>query len=269
MTSITAEDLQAFASANGLKVMDHRDAVDWAKNLNRNNGLCPCGKVCPCNDCTCKFYESIGEEPEEPDMVIKNEEIARAVETLEDAKGLLLSIDTTTTMKEAIETIDAAKELVEKDAEAHKCNECEKYMRSYVRKLDFAKSECEKDPLACTLERNDALHRAELMQQTFIGADADLTRMEEEQKAAQTRETDEKTENTETALDVQNNEVEKPYRECVRDTMANIVDEIPSRQVRMCVSTKMCGKTTPKTKEEAMAECLKSQEERENGQNSN
>jgi len=268
MASITAEDLQAFGAANGLKIMDHRDAMDWAKNLNRNNGLCPCGKVCPCNDCTCKFYETIENINEEQDMIIKNDEIAGAVETLEDAKGLLLSIDTTTTMEDAIETIDAAKELVEKDAEAHKCGECEKYMQGYARKLAFLKSECEKDPLACALERNDALHRADLMQQTFIGADADLAKMEEEKNEQQRPETGKTEEKTETALEENETQVIKPFHECVSDSMAELADEIPGRPTRMCVSTKRCGKTTPKTKEEAMAECLKSQEERENGQNS-
>lgn len=72
---VTAEELVAFGTANGLVVHPARDPVQWAADINQNDGMCLCDPVrmCPCPEavsdissatkpenqcCICRFYVS-------------------------------------------------------------------------------------------------------------------------------------------------------------------------------------------------------------------
>ena len=262
-TELTGDDLRAFASANGLVIMSHRNPDRWAEQINKNNGMCPCGKECPCDDCTCKFYETMpsasadgiekNDNEDEGDYVeISNPEIARAIQTLEDVRQKLITMPQDTT-ENASGAIRESEEMVKEDAEKHECGECAKFMEGLARKLRFLKEECEQDSMACVAERDLTVKRIEDMQATFIAVDKAVSESENDEGDSENKQ--QKAEIAYSQLDSTDKQFTSEFRACVSKKMNNdLVGE--EKRTKLCAGTKMCGQRHL-TKEEALSECIK------------
>jgi hypothetical protein len=277
MEGITGDDLRAFADANNLGIMNHRNADDWAKMLNRNGGYCPCNKLCPCELCTCKFFEEKKEEQKEeeekeeekPELIIENEEIAGAIEALEDAKDLISDIGMDTPHEDAIKKLQEAKKIVVDNSTKHECGQCVTAMQGIGRKLDYLVSECKEDTLSCVMEADATIERIEKMQEIFVGVDQDVAKAQREQNE-NTENKGETAEKPTSALEGNVEEMEQKkdgqtYHECVRDTMAYGLDDVDGRNLKMCIATKVCAKTKNVPKEVAVKECEENKLRREKG----
>ena len=62
MEKIDGDTLEMFAMANGLSIMPHRNANEWAEKINKNGGLCPCGKECPLSGAISAYSPPRGKE---------------------------------------------------------------------------------------------------------------------------------------------------------------------------------------------------------------
>lgn len=245
MAEITGEMLIAFGEANNMRIMSHRDPHKWAEKINKNGGKCPCGKECPCDDCTCMFYEKT--TPRRETITVSNIEIASAIETLEKAKDALmgLTIDTEEGQKEAAHVMEETAKMVEKDAAGHACEKCEDYMNGLARRLNFVKDECGKDAMSCAIERDLTILRIEGMQETFIAADELITKAEQE--------TAQDGDSQAGPLDL--NQGPEEFHDCIQRVTTTELVGIHHGD-RMCTASKMCG-TKKIPKEEAISMCAR------------
>jgi hypothetical protein len=262
-TELTGDDLRAFAAANGLDIMSHRNPDRWAEHVNNNNGMCPCGKECPCDDCTCKFFTQSSadaddivkdDNDDEGDyMEISNPEIARAIQTLEDVRQKLIAMPQDTT-ENASGAIKESEEMVKGDAEKHECGECAKYMEGLARKLRFLKEECETDSMSCVVERDLTIKRIEDMQNTFVAVDRAVSNGEiNDNQQDMTQETPK---NIDSPLIPSDSEVIiEPFHDCITRTTLEELQDIDHSD-RICTASKMCSKKKM-SKEDAIAECVK------------
>lgn len=255
-THLSQELLQEHANTHGLRIMDHRNPEKWAEMINRNNGMCPCGKMCPCDECTCKFYEKI--------EMFNVPEIGKAIDALELTKNVIKET-TPNEPDKTIESIDTAIEIVTNDSENHTCGRCADYMNGLKRKLEFLKNECGIDQDSCEMEKAATISRIELMQDTFRAADEEVGKepiKEEKTEEIKIGTLEESLRNAENSLSQgDNNEKEEGYsgfHDCIAKNIHENLEELP-KTGRMCVATKMCGKRKL-TKEEAIAECTENDE---------
>lgn len=242
MAEITGEMLIAFGEANNMRIMSHRDPNKWAEKINKNNGKCPCGKECPCDDCTCMFYEK--SVPGKETIMVNNTEIASAIETLEKAKDALMNIQLDEPEKTA-RAMEEAANMVEKDAIEHKCGQCEDYMMGLARKLNFMRDECGKDTNSCMTERDLTIERIEGMQETFIAADELITKAEQETAR----------DNGSHGENHTDEDIPEAFHDCITRTTKTQLQDLKHGD-RICTASKMCG-TKKLTKEDAVASCVK------------
>lgn len=258
---ITGNMLREYAEANGLEIVNGMDPDIWATRINENNGLCPCGKECPCDDCICTFYsrsektetEEPIEEPEttEKEYVIETEEIAKSIETIEKAKKILINMPTDSA-ENAARAVQEARDLIAEDAENHACTECNNYVRGLQRKLNFLKEECKKDSISCVMERGYTIDRMEEMQETFKVVDETVSKSEED--ITEQQEEPEKAEILATRPEEKKEKSHySGFHDCVRDHYQDKLSDLPRRE-RLCAAAKMCGNDKP-PKEEAIRSC--------------
>lgn len=253
MEEITGEYLREFAINHDLYIMPHRDADEWAKKINENNGMCPCGKECPCGDCTCKFYMQA------PHADVKNDEMRKAVRVLEKTHTKLMNLDIGN-IENARGEINKLREEIVKEAAEHECSICDAHLQGLARKLNFLAEECALDDDSCRSEHMSAITRTEELIETFTGADRILQEQEKQEKSQRTKPG--MTENEETLLDVHGfdeGETEEPkerhpYRECMSVTMKETLDGYPT-PIKFKAATLMCGRNNRMSKEEALAAC--------------
>jgi hypothetical protein len=261
MGEMTGEMLIAYADANGLKIMSHRNPDLWADNLNKNSGKCPCGKECPCDDCTCLFYITDSkpiEAPIEEEMIavdIKLPELAHAVDTLEKVKTGLMEMDNDN-INGIRETISSAVENIREDAKQHKCNGCAEYMEGLARKLNFLKEECAIDGRSCEVESRMTVNRINEMQEIFVAVDKEISEQaggEENNEAETTNDTNqETTKRPDSQLPARGDT--SHFHECITKTTLGQLQEI-DRTKRICTASKMCG-AKKLSKEEAIRQCV-------------
>ena len=279
MEELTGDILIAFGEANGMEILGHRDPNKWADMINRSGGICPCGKECPCDDCTCKFFGPRKEQAAiiEEVTTFTNKELETTVGILEDVKKQLLDIVPDNAKESARITTNAAK-LITEDAEKHNCGLCEGYLNGLGRQLAFLGKECAEDEASCGIARDEAVGRIEMLQEIFTGADEIMAKGMEngpDETPIEVAPIDESiepdTEPTESSPDEpesadsqgDDNGGLSDYQVCVAKTYAEIteVDKGP----KLCIAAKMCGKNTAMSKEDAIAAC----KGREKGANKN
>lgn len=102
--------------------MSHRDPEKWAEKINKNNGLCPCGKECPCDECTCLFYEktmeSEGITKREPDKEQSGlNELKETIVVLDETRNLLTGVSAENENDaDDMEKLSKISEMIEKNA---------------------------------------------------------------------------------------------------------------------------------------------------------
>lgn len=269
MEDLTGDILIAFGEANGMEILGHRDPNKWADMINRNGGICPCGKECPCDDCTCKFY---GQRKEQAAIIeevttFTNKELETTVGILEDVKKQLLDIVPDNAKESARITTNAAK-LITEDAEKHNCGLCEGYLNGLGRQLTFLGKECSEDEASCGIARDEAVGRIEMLQEIFTGADGILANGMErgpDETPIEVAPIDDQSEQDTGPNDIPLAGPEKAtsqgddsdglndFNTCVAKTYAEVteVDKGP----KLCVAAKMCKKDSPLSKEDAIAAC--------------
>jgi hypothetical protein len=259
---LTGDMLIAFGEENGLTIMSHRDPDKWAEMINERGGICPCGKECPCDNCECKFYEKQATEDEMPEksdeIIIKNDEIKGALEALEEAKVMLISIPTDDE-NEALDEIKKASEIIKTDANNHKCNKCKGAMEGISRKIDFLGGECKQDSLSCMLEKESTLKRIEQMQQIFIGIDKSLADDEiPDEQDKRDSQLDRMKENEEREQTEKRDRMMQGFHGCVSGKIEKgFNNEDMTRQEKFCTATKLCAKNSTISEKDAMESCIK------------
>lgn len=237
MQEITGDMLRKYAEEHGLEIMPHRDPDEWAERINKNNGMCPCGKECPCEECTCKFFTPPAYTQ------IQNEEMRNAVKILEETRNELMKMDLKN-REEAAEKIKKLADKVKEDAEKHECGVCEDFMSGLNRKLDFLSRECAIDGDSCASERNYTAMRVMEMMEVF--GDADKILSEEETSEEKVKDTQEK-------------KPEIPYRQCMSEKLKETFVDLPKEE-KFCAAVSMCsGKRM--TEEEALEACRSKKDE--------
>lgn len=276
MEKIDGDTLKMFAMANGLAIMQHRNADEWAEKINKNGGLCPCGKECPCADCTCKFYEqattnnndeietNTNEEKTVDDSEEEHDELKSMDETvakLSEIQSKLMKIEPDN-KEETIKVISEAEKTIENDIEAHQCSMCKDMLGGISRKLGFLKGECKEGGITCNLEIEDTVERIAMMGDIFRNAKSSITEEPvEEQENAETEPTLVEPEKPLEQCDSGDTKDTKPvavgysdFHDCVKATVASEELQEVSRNDRLCVAAKSCGRSRMSI-DEAKEEC--------------
>lgn len=279
MEKIDGDTLEMFAMANGLSIMPHRNAKEWAEKINKNGGLCPCGKECPCADCTCKFYERNttsdnnmtetttildNEINNEKEKTVEHDELKSmdlTVEKLDEIHAKLLKL-APENVEETTKTISDAEEMIKNDMDAHECSVCQEMLGGIARKLGFLREECKEGGITCSLEIEDTAERIAIMGDIFRNAKSSITgETGEDEKDAKTEETLKEPEKPVDQCDSGDAEEEKPvqsgysdFHDCVKETVASEGLRDVSRNDRLCVAAKSCGRNRM-TIDDAKKEC--------------
>lgn len=264
---ITAGMLIAFADANGLRIMSHRDPEKWAEKINKNNGLCPCGKECPCDDCTCLFYEKtlgsegitkpepVKEPAQEP---MNNDELKKTIAVLEETKNLLTAVNAENENDaDDTERLSKISEMIEKNAKEHECGLCASMVGGLHRKIKFLGEECRKDSASCAFERDATIIRVEQMTEIFKNADKELSEEKTSDEIEEPEIEEETMKETDSAWTrpVESSVGFSDFHDCVAKNVESMQDV--KRSDRICVAAKMCGrKRMPK--EDAITDCMDS-----------
>lgn len=262
---ITAEMLIAFADANGLRIMSHRDPEKWAEKINKNNGMCPCGKECPCDDCTCLFYEktleSEGMTKQEPTKESGSNELKKTIVVLEETRNLLAEVAAENEDDaNDIKKLSTISEMIEKNAKEHECNLCASMVEGLQRKIKFLGEECKKDSASCAFERDATIIRVEQMKEIFTNADKELSGGDEIEDETEDEIEEEMIE--EETVEKPDSQWERPIESHVgfsdfHDCVGKNVGELHEvkRNDRICVAAKMCGRKAL-SKEDAIRDCM-------------
>lgn len=263
---ITAEMLIAFADANGLRIMSHRDPEKWAEKINKNNGLCPCGKECPCDECTCLFYEktmeSEGITKREPDKEQSGlNELKETIVVLDETRNLLTGVSAENENDaDDMEKLSKISEMIEKNAKEHECSVCASMVEGLQRKIKFLGEECKKDSASCAFERDATIIRVEQMKTIFENVDRDLSGGDEIEDETEDKIEEEIIE--EETVEKPDSQWERPIESHVgfsdfHDCVGKNVGELHEvkKNDRICVAAKMCGRKNL-SKEDAIRDCI-------------
>jgi hypothetical protein len=292
MTS--GQDLIQFADENGINIIPYRinketgEPDEWIEKLDSNNGLCPAKRECPCETCVVeirnakddneaccngiffcderyiKFWMPIWtkagvatkEQPIRKKQEAATPEIKETIKALDEIEEIVDNVDIGNE-EETLSGLDRANNILKDNITKHNCIKCADYVEALGRKLTFLKDECKLNPMACSDEQRLTVAKIEMMKERFLEVDREVVKQD---NIANGITTEELIEDTRPKSIEEIHAIEDPqsldYHKCASIVHHTRLDDVPDRNMRLCIASKMCGKQKL-TKEDALKACTK------------